>query len=145
MVDLDPEQWYPTHKLLDALNELADMPGLTSNLVAIGMMVGSIVSMPPELENPTLDQVLMVWNDVYQGLHRNGDVGSIRCEKVAEKHYKTLHMDVYPDDLSYGIQYAYARRFLPPHTHFKVFYDPDILPRDYGGQDEVTIIHTKWE
>jgi hypothetical protein len=145
MVDLDPEKWYPTHLLLDALNDLSEMPGLTQNLVAIGMMIGEIIPMPPGYENPTLEQVYMLWDKLYQDLHRDGDVGGIRCEKVREKHVKIYHSVVYPDDLSYGLQYSYARRFLPPTTPFKVFYDPDFLPRDYGGQGEATIIHTRWE
>jgi hypothetical protein len=52
---------------------------------------------------------------------------------------------VYPDDMSYGILYGYARRFLPPGTKFKVYYDPDVLPRDQGGSENYTIIHISWE
>ena len=117
-----------------------------SSLVAIGIEVGLMTPMPADLaeENPTLEDVLMRWNDMYQMLHRNADVGSIVVEKVGEKHIKTIHTVVYPDDMSYGVLYGYGRRFLPPGTFFKVYYDPDFPPRDRGGKD-ATIIHIEWE
>jgi hypothetical protein len=46
--------------------------------------------------------------------------------------------------MSYGILYAYGRRFLPPKTPFRVYYDPDKPARDYGGQGSETIIHIQW-
>jgi hypothetical protein len=145
MADLDPEKWYPTRKLLDALNEIAELPDITFNMVAIGMKIGEIVPIITDDENPTLEKALLAWNDVYQGLHRTGDVGEIKAVKVGEKHYKTMHSVVYPDDLSYGIQYAYARRFLPPGTKFTVFFDPNVTPRDQGGTGKYTVIHVRWE
>jgi hypothetical protein len=41
--------------------------------------------------------------------------------------------------------FAYGRRFLPPGTRFRVFYDPDVTPRDYGGDGEATYINITWE
>jgi hypothetical protein len=145
LLDIDPESWFPTQKYLDALNELAISPDFSSSLVAIGLEVGMMPLLPPDLENPTLEQVLMRWDDMYQMSHCNADVGGIAVEKVGEKHYKTIHTVVYPDDMSYGILYGYARSFLPPGTKFKVYYDPDVLPRDQGGSENYTIIHISWE
>ncbi len=145
MVNLDPNTWYPLHKLLDAINELAETPNHTLNFVAIGMMVGEIIPFPPEYGEPTLENVIHHWDDLYQGLHRNGYVGGIRYEKVGKRHDKTMHSTTYPDDMSYGLLYAYARRFLPPGTQFTVYYDPDIPARDYGGDREETIIHIEWD
>ncbi len=143
LANVDPNGWYPAHDLIEALNEIAANPNSSANMVAIGMVIGKIVPMPPGLENPSLGQVLMIWNDLYQFIHRNGDPGAILCEQVNEKHYKTIHSDLYPDDFSYGIVYGYGRRFLPPGTQYKVFYDPEATPRDAGG--DVTIIHVSWE
>ena len=56
-----------------------------------------------------------------------------------------MHSTTTPDDMSYGLLYAYARRFLPPGTQFTVYYDPDIPARDYGGDREETIIHIEWD
>ena len=144
LLDIAPDDWFPTRRYLDALNELAETSDLLSDLVAIGIQIGMITPMPPDLENPTLEEVLMRWDDAYQYLHRDADVGGIVVEKVSDKHFKTIHTVVYPDDMSYGVLYGYGRRFLPAGTYFSVYYDPDHPPRDRGGQDK-TIIHIKWE
>jgi hypothetical protein len=143
--NVQPDQWYPTQRLMDALNELAQNANISSNMVAIGMQVGMIVPMPPDLVNPTLEQVLMAWNGIYQALHCDGDPGRIDVEKVGEKHLKISFTELYPDDFSYGIIYGYARRFLPPGTPFTVFYDEQVTPRDRGGQEGYTLIHIEWE
>ena len=146
LVDLDPEGWYPLQNLMDALNEIAENGNnMSSSFVAIGKRIGEILPMPPGMENATLVQVLEMWDDLYQYLHRNADVGEVRLEKVTDKHYKTIHSNLYPDDMSYGLLYAYGRRFLPRGTHFKVYYDSDEPARDHGGGSKYTIIHTEWE
>ncbi len=145
VVNLDPQKWYPTQMLLDALNDLSQSPGFMFNMTAIGKKTGETVPVPPEMEHPTLAQVLQIWDSLYQMLHRNADCGCIRVEKVSDKHYKTIHTVVYPDAMSYGVLYAYGQRFLPPGTHFKVYYDPAVPARDYGGQGNATIIHIEWE
>jgi len=144
MVNLDPFTWYPVQMLLDATNEIAEQ-NMTPNFVAIGMKIGEGVPLPPSMVNPTLEDVLMIWNDLYQGLHRGGDVGYIRTDKVSDTCFKTVQAGIYPDDMSYGVLYAYGRRFLPPGTPFTVFYDPDVTPRDAGGTGEATVINIKWD
>ncbi len=139
-----PDKWYREQPLLDALNELSQRPNRMFNFVAIGMEIGRIYPISPDLKNPDIGQVLMGWNDMYQSIHRNGDVGAIACEKVSDKHYRLIMTDIYPDDFSYGIISGYAKRFLPSGTAFNVFYDPDTKSRDYGG-DGPTVIHLIWE
>jgi hypothetical protein len=146
VMNIDPQKWYPAQKLLDALNELSDMPDFMGNMVAIGKKIGEITPIPPEIsEKPTLPQVLNIWDGLYQYLHRNGDAGQIVIEKVSDSHYRTGHSVLYPDDLSYGVAYAFARRFLPPKTGFKVYYDTEHPIRDYGGAGEFSYIHIKWD
>ncbi|HLA42125.1 MAG TPA: hypothetical protein VJZ27_01745 [Aggregatilineales bacterium] len=146
VVNLDPMGWYPAQMLLDALNDIAAYSNFSTNMVAIGMKIGEIVPVPPELgEKPSLEDVLMIWDDLYQGLHRNTDVGGITIEKVHDNYFKTFHTVIYPDDMSYGVLYGYARRFLPVSTHFTVFYEPDVTPRDKGGDGDATVISVKWE
>ncbi len=54
LVGIKGDAWYPAKQLLDALNELSTYPNTRSNLIAIGMGVGQIFPMPPDLkENPT--------------------------------------------------------------------------------------------
>lgn len=143
LVNLEPFNWYPLVNLMEALNEIAETSESTASMVAIGMEIAKVVPMPPEMPEPTLEQVLMVWDGVYQSIHRNGDVGSIICEKLDDQHFKTIHTDLYPDDFTYGIVYGYAQRFLPRGTDFKVFYDPLVTPRDSGGDQ--TIVHVSWK
>lgn len=144
LVDLNPNEWYPAQSLLDFLYELLNSPNSSPNMVAIGMEIGKIVPMPPEMSDPKLGDALMVWDSLYQYLHRGGDVGKIMCQKVDNKHYKLLLTDIYPDDFSYGIIYGYARRFLPRGTKFTVYYDENTVCRDKGGNGP-TIIHVSWE
>lgn len=141
LTNINPDQWYPTHQWLDVLNDLRDQGNLMSNLVAIGLQIGTTIPLP---DNLTLPQVLMAWDDAYQHLHRYGDAGSIRCEKVNDKHYKTTHTDLYPDDFTYGLAYGYARRLLPRGTSFKIYYEPDTPRRDDGNAPS-TILHITWE
>lgn len=145
LVNIDPNQWYPASMLLDALNELAQTSNTIADFTAIGLEIGQTVPMPPTMENPTLEQALTAWNDIYQFIHRGGDAGMIKCEKIGPKHWKTSHSVIYPDDMSYGILYGYGKRFLPPNTPFKVFYDPEVKARDYGGTGEFSIIHITWQ
>lgn len=143
LANLQPTDWFATQKLLDALNDLGKDPNFMSGLVAMGMAVGKIV--PIEQENPTLGEVLMVWDGIYQGLHRNGEAGHLKCEKEDDKHYKLTFTDLYPDDFSYGIMYGYAQRFLPPGADFTIFYEPNVRTRDQGGTQGHTVIHAKWK
>ncbi|MBZ0290374.1 MAG: hypothetical protein K8I30_22300 [Anaerolineae bacterium] len=145
IIDINPEAWYPARNLLDALNELAVKTNVAANLTAIGMRIGEMVPMPPGLENATLEQAIGVWDAAYQYLHRGADAGCIQVEKVSDTYFKTIHSVIYPDDMSYGILYSYGRRFLPPRTHFSVFYDPDVKARDYGGDGPASIISIKWD
>jgi hypothetical protein len=144
LANVDPEGWVPSCDFIGALNELAHSNDYLSTLVAIGLEIGTITPVAPGIENPTLEQVLMGWDAIYQYLHRNADVGKIVCEKVDDKHFKLTFTDLYPDDFSYGILYGYGRRMLPPGTSFKVFYDQEIKPRDRGGEHGKTIIHITW-
>jgi hypothetical protein len=143
LANLDPHGWYPCHKWMDALNELAQLPNVTENMVAVGMEIGKAIPVPPGVENLTLEQMLMGLDGAYQGVHRNSDVGKYTCERLNDKHLKVTCNDLYPEDLTYGIVYVFAKRFLPPKTAFKVCYDEHILRRDEGG-DGPTVIHVSW-
>jgi hypothetical protein len=140
---IKPTDWIPTQVYLDVLNEMCQTPDFSSTLVAIGMGIGEMVPVP--FEDARLAQVLEIWDDIYQGLHRGADVGTISVEKEEQGHYRITFTDLYPDDFSYGILYGYAKRFLPPGTQFTIYYDPRITPRDRGGEKGCTVIHAKWQ
>lgn len=142
---ISPTDWVPTQRFLNILNDLRDersMSSFMSVLVTVGMGIGGAVRVP--VEDPCLSDVLTTWNEVYQGLHRNADVGAITCEALEATHYRMTFTDLYPDDVSYGILYGYAKRFLPMGTQFTIYYDPKVTPRDRGGDSGRTVIHIKW-
>lgn len=143
LANLEPNQWVSTQKFLDALNEMWQKSDFMSMLVAVGMSVGELVPMPQA--HPDLAEALNTWNDLYQRLHRNADVGQIKCERENATHFKLTFTDLYPDDFSYGMMYGYAKRFLPPGTQFSIYYDPKVTPRDRGGRDGCTVIHARWQ
>ena len=142
LTQVEPMKWYSAAQWLSALNDLQQEVNMTSNLVAIGMEIGRTSPMPPG-SNPTLPEVLSIWNDaLYQPLFRNGDPGTISLEKISDRHYVSIHKHLWPDDFSYGIAYGFARRFLPPKTAFRVAYDQNMPRMDEGGQS--TRIHVEW-
>lgn len=148
MENLDPNTWYPASIFMDTMNQLVKTgTNFSSAFVAIGMEIGKTLPIPPELQNATLGEILTaVWDAGYKAVHRNhhDNIGSIKVEKVSDKHYKTIHDHLYPDDFSYGIAYGFCKRFLPQGVHFKVYYDPNLPQRDNHNAD-ITVIHIQWE
>lgn len=148
LTNVQPDQWYPASKIMDLMNDMAHGTNLTSNLVAIGMEIATNMVMPPEMEHAPLVAILEAWDVLYHMQHRNlvnpgVDIGYVKLEKVTENHYTTIHRHLYPDDMTYGLAYGMAKRFLPKGTHFKVKYDSEAPNRDQGGS--VTIIHIMWD
>lgn len=144
LTNIEPDTWYPLQPWLNFIQELSTLPGFSSNMIAVGLKVAEYAVKPPEMANVTLEQILEGWNDHLYANHRSGNIGSITTEKVAEKHYRTIHRHIYPDDLSYGLAYAFARTILPPGTDFKVWYENYDKRLDNGNGDE-TVICVKWE
>ncbi len=144
LANVQPNEWYPAERWLSVMNDLADNPNTTQNYVAVGMSIAERVVLPPELQSATLPQILTAWDDIYQMQHRGGDIGHVRIEKLSETKYRTIHIHLYPDDLTYGIAYGWSRRFLPKGTHFTVMYE-DINNRLDSGEGTETSILVEWE
>jgi hypothetical protein len=137
---LEADKWYPAQNWLNVLNDLAQEPDFTSNLVAIGLKLAEKVLIPPQVE--TFDQLLATFDMAYQMNHRNGEAGQIITEQIEERYFRIKLEDIYPDDMTYGIFYGFARRLLPQGTQFSVKYDEGQLNRDRGGDE--TILHIRW-
>lgn len=140
---IDPEGWYPLQSLLNVLRDIADESGSTFNFVSIGMAAGSSGAIPPQLQEMGFEAVLLSYDKIYAMRHRNGEAGTVKVEKVADKHLKVSMAIPYPEDVFYGVIYAYARRLLPEGTFVAVVYD-EATPRPAHGGD-VAILHVKWE
>ncbi len=140
--DVHADAWYSANTFLELLNELGQKENLSPNYVAIGMRAAETAYMPPELENSSLSEILLGWNEHYHANHRGADIGNKITSKVDDQHYQISMDSIYPDDLEYGMLYGFARRFLPQGTHFTVWYDKDVRRMDEGG--DRTIIHISW-
>ncbi len=140
VTEFKPMEWYDLQTLLDSINELIDAPNVSFNFVAIGMRIGEAAPTPPEMNNPTFEDVLFAWDGMYQQLHRGGEVGKIEIEKINNTHFKTTHTICYPDDMQYGVLYGFAKRFLPRGSHFVVEYETS---RDKDGA-KAAVIHVSW-
>jgi hypothetical protein len=91
------------------------------------------------LSNLSPVDFFMHYGEVYQSRHRNGDAGFIRAEKTSDTHVKVSMKTPYPDDLYYGVIYAYARYLaVKQGKQFTVKYDEKLPRRDNGGS--VTIV-----
>jgi len=144
LVDIEPDKWYPLTPWLHVINEMSKRRTFEEVMVAVGMQIAEYGFTPEELKLVNLEAWLEGWNQQFLANHRNGEVGEIITEKIADKHYRTIHRHVYPDALNYGLAYAFSKKLLPPGTHFVVKYE-DIFHRlDYGDADE-TVIIVKWD
>lgn len=144
LVKIKPEQWYPLRPWVDVIDELSTRPDFTPNMIAVGLKVAEYAIMPPEMANVTLGQMLEAWDTHFHTNHRYGEIGHIITEKVDDTFYKTIHENIYPDDLNYGLAYGFARTLLPKGTDFEVWYE-DFEHRIDNGNGDKTVICIRWD
>ena len=143
---IDPEGWYPVQVCLDMMSDLAQgRPGeVMFDFVAMGLKVAETTHYPPEFEHLSLPKIFEIGNEGYKTVqHRGGDAGEIVLEIVGPKHVIQKLRTPYPDDVWYGVFYGFCRRYLPPGTHFTLYYDPKAPRREQGA--EYTLLHITWE
>lgn len=138
---IDPDAWYPLQRVLDVLRAVSEGSNASNNLIAIGVATGKLAaeSLPPQMRHSTLDEFLIEYGKFYQLRHRNGDAGYVNTNVVDSSHIILQTRMPYPDDIGYGIFYAYARHFCPPNKYFSIHYDSSTPRRDEGGME--TIYH----
>lgn len=141
---VDPERWYKLQDVLNALEEIGGGSNAMTNFVSIGMSAGDlgVKQLPPEVKDMSITEFLAAYQKVYQTRHRNGRPGEVISEQVADGHIVIKWIDTpYPDDIMYGVIYAYARHFLAG-KYFTLRYDPELHRDKHGG--DVTIMHLQW-
>jgi hypothetical protein len=144
LVNLTAEGWYPAQKWFDIFDDINNGDNSSANLVAIGMAVVDTAKTPPGFEEADLPAILALWNEHYHLNHRSPiDIGAIRTERRGDKHIVVELTTLYPDDLCYGMTFAYARRTLPKGTHFTVKYDEQEPRIEKGGTR--TLVHVTWD
>jgi hypothetical protein len=141
---IDPEGWYPTQAVLDVFNEVAE-EGVNASptFVSCGMAAveSALAGMSPQMKSMSLQEFCANYSARWQTLHRNGDAGSVEFQLVEENHIVMTLRVPYPDDVMYGVFYAYARFFMPKGKHVTVAYDEKLPRREQGG--ETTVIHIR--
>lgn len=137
--EIDPQAWYPAQDLANLFEEISRAANASPTFVSLGMAAAEIgiAALPAPLKELPLDVLLSKYDDIWQSRHRNGEIGHIRFEKVNDNHMILRYNAIYPDDIFYGVFYAYVRHFRPRNMGFSVAYD-DTLPRqDDGGSESV--------
>ena len=140
LTNVNPENWYPAQKYLDVLNDIYKNPNASTNFIAVGMKIAENVVLPPDMQNPTLPQILAMWDPVYKLQHRGDNIGGIEVQQLSETSYRTIHRNIYPDDLAYGVAYGWCKRFLPRGRSFNVRYEDIDNRKDKGGAEETVIL-----
>lgn len=141
LADMEPDQWYPLQDVLNVMSDISENPNATTNFVSVGMAAATIgiQSRPPEAQQAPLRQILEQYGEYFPTRFRNGDLGFVRTQVVNDDHFIVEVKTAFPDDIFYGIMYAYARHYKPEGKHFTVKYDENASRRDFGA--EVTLIH----
>lgn len=140
---VDPNAWYFLQDVLNVLSDVSDTEDAMTNFISIGIAAVEVGYIPPEMQSMTVAEFLTAYGKIYQIRHRGGDPGSVTIETVSPNHLKLILKIPYPDDVFYGIMYAYTRRFRPAGAKFLVRYDDTVPRREEGG--EATILHITWD
>lgn len=139
---IDPQGWYRWQDVLEALEEIAGQSGGMMDLVGIGMAAADLSLVPPEVEEMPPYKFFELYEQLYPKRWRNGDPGWIETD-VRSEQYVVLNLYIpFPDDLSYGLFYGFAKRF-SHGARFTVQYDDSVPRKDQGG--ETTLIHIIWK
>ena len=140
--NVDPTRWYNLQKLLDVLSDLSEDVNGMENLVALGMAAGQIGldNLPTEYKNAAAEQGLRAYCEaMYPARQRGGDAGTMTFAVESDNHYVITARVPYPDDLMYGVLYAYLRYYKRPSQIFTLRYDDTVQRREKGGEN--TIYH----
>jgi hypothetical protein len=112
------DKWYPLQRVLDLFTDIVNQAAGMFDMVAIGMKGGEVFEFPPEITS--FEQALELADTLNRTAYRNGDPGTIRAERLGERHYR-LHVHLpFPQDLHYGIWWAVAKRFVPDMRALKI-------------------------
>ncbi len=143
LTDVQPDEWYPTQKLLDVFNMMV-ADGKAASIVAVGLSTAEKLEYSEELEHAPLEDILSRWPSVYEQNHRGEGAGHLEVQKLDHNHWIVRLVDsIFPDDATYGVAYGFCKRFLPPGTSFMVEYESLTDRRDFGGNE--TVIHITWD
>lgn len=143
---IDVEGWYPAQKVLNVLSDISEQPGAMWDLVAIGISAGEMgyANLPAPIKAMSFAEFLKTYATVMTSRHRNGEnLSDLLHVAHAEEGSAKLVMNVpYPDDIFYGLFYAYGRKFLPKGRAIVIKYGDEAPRKDLGGKE--TVLHMTW-
>jgi hypothetical protein len=141
--EVDPAAWYPAQQVLDVFNDMLDAAHGFLDFVSIGIAAASYLSFPPNVDRHSSESVLTAMSVIPDTLVRSRQPGYVTTERIDAQHYSIKVRSTMPDDMQYGILYAFAKGFVPNVSSIVLSYPPNGKRRDYG--DEYTAFDLKWD
>ena len=142
--DIKLDQWYPLQSVLNVMSDISEGMDYSANFVAIGLEAGVLGTkmLPPSMANMSIAEFMVAYEQIYHTRHR-GNAGYLKTEQLSDSHVRIVTCMPYPDDVCYGVFFAYARHFCPPNKRFTIVYDTDHQNRDDGGAETIYHIYIK--
>jgi hypothetical protein len=141
LTHVDPMTWYPLQNWLDVLNDIARLQSANLDFVAIGTAMAQTVWLPVAVAKMPVESFFLDGlNRIYQMQYRNGDAGGIRVKQVQPCGFRITVATPYPDELSYGVVYGFALRFLPRGIALKLEFDESTPRFDLGGANTSMVL-----
>lgn len=139
LATIDPDKWYNQQTVLDLLADLArrKTARTTVDFIMIGMKSTEYALFPPHIK--TIPDIMLAMDTAYKMNHR-GEAGGWQCTILGERKIEMVTDTPYPDDISYGSLYGFARFLAPPESEVKVVRDLSKPIRKFGGHTTTYII-----
>jgi len=139
-----PDQWYlvsEVREMLEAIVKWRASLESMFDLVSLGSSVTQTIPLPPDWT--TLETALVNYGSYQKPHYRNTGLDwLIKTEVIDKKNLKVHFRMNFPDNFMYGWVVGFAKRLLPPNTSYKVYFDPEVIPADAGGDE--TIVWVSW-
>jgi len=138
---VDPNGFYPMQCLHELIRQVEASTGGVIDFVNIGIKQVEAAKLPDGVGQLTVIDRIKKLNDAF-ALNVHGEsTDRFRVEVVSPNHVQVAISKDIPDDIFYGILYAYMRR-VANHVTFTVQYDEHIKRQDFGGPE--TVMHIEW-
>jgi hypothetical protein len=124
---VQPDQWYPAKPWIAALEDVANNPNGSMNLVAAAIKVSE--NIPQAAGDGSIKGAFMTANDTYNMNHRGGYIGEIKVESSQDREITVSAYSPYPDDYLYGAFYGHARRHAPKDANLRIYRDKPYVYR----------------
>jgi hypothetical protein len=136
MMNIQNDKWYPKQQYIDLWNSIIESGSSSQDFVGVGMTIAA-TAWPPEADRQSFDELIDSWEAAFDAVNRGKDRGYVHANKNPDGTYTVRCRTPDPDNLHYGIVYGFCQRFLPDDKDYTVKFDPDVTPRERGGDETV--------